>query len=503
MSLGLLFGPADPLWAQGVPQGAAPVGLRVTSLFDSGFNYVDSSYQTTPGVNEGKRGDLVTQLRSALQINGRMGRTRLDFYYALDAYLHSRRVAGFNNNSVQNALNASLSSELLERWLFLDATATITQQLVNPYSQVSADGTQYNSNRNEVAEVVLRPYARGVLGNVATYDLSLTTDAVRNRNALATNSHSNTLALTLNSMSQGALFGWGGSATAQRVEFTGGQASDNKRVTASLLVRPNPEVSGSLRIGRESTSVGSVYNDSYNNWGGDVRWTPSPRTSAGFSMDHRYFGRAHQANFEHRMSRFMVRYSSSRDVIVGGGARGLGLTATLFDLFYSRVPADNTDPAARAQEVRNMLIAAGYDPNQVVSIGFATGGATVQRRDDLSLSYVGLRFTFTLLAYRNDSSRIDQPAGVVDLGPVHQSGLAGTFSYRLSPTGTVSLSGSRADTQGTATQPGNRLNSVYLSWSERLGRLTTVSANARYSEFSGSINPYHESAIGASLGLRF
>ena len=44
---------------------------------------------------------------------------------------------------------------------------------------------------------------------------------------------------------------------------------------------------------------------------------------------------------------------------------------------------------------------------------------------------------------------------------------------------------------------------VSLNWTDRLGPRTTVSVSARYSVFNSATDPYRESAVTASLSMRF
>jgi hypothetical protein len=75
--------------------------------------------------------------------------------------------------------------------------------------------------------------------------------------------------------------------------------------------------------------------------------------------------------------------------------------------------------------------------------------------------------------------------------------------YRLTPTSNVNLTGSVLRTRGTATQECNQLKSVALNWGKQLSKYLGTSLSARYSAFEGAANPYRESALSASLNLRF
>jgi uncharacterized protein (PEP-CTERM system associated) len=472
-------------------------GLRITPLLDTSVTAVHSTSPAAQG------DDSVLQVHPGVQIAAGAGRLRGRLEYGLNAIYHSRSAPGQGQaDSLQNNLNAALNAEVIERWAFVDATASITQQAISAYGQQSVDGTQLNSNRTEVSQLSIRPRAQGNLASWMTYQIGLSADATHARGAAQPDSHNTGVTLNLGSPSTGALFGWSALGSQQRTSF-GGQATDSRRVSLSLLVRPNPEWSGSLRAGQETTSVASVYRQTYNNWGGDLRWTPSVRTTILISGDERYYGRGHQIQLEHRFPSSSVRYTSIRDVNNAANGAGVGQPTSLYQLFYVQFASVQPDPTLRDQLVRDTLLSLHLDGNAVVAGGFVNGGTSLQRRDDLALTYVGRRSSLTLQAFSSDTRRIDTNTVGVDTTPVRQAGLNATVSYRLTPIANVNLSGSGLRTQGTATQAGNRLKSASLSWANQFTKYVGTSLSARYSVFDGTINPYRESALSASLNLRF
>jgi uncharacterized protein (PEP-CTERM system associated) len=477
-------------------------GLRISPVLDTTLSAVHRSSQTLAA------DDTVMQVRPGVQIaagppGGRL-RGRLD--YALDAIYRSRpdligQPQG-QSDSLQNHLNATLYAELVERWAFVDASASISQQALSAYGQQSVDGTQRNSNRSELSQLALRPYVQGQLADWATYRVGLSADASHAQGSATPNAHSTGAIVTLASPSSGTWLGWSASGNQQRSTF-GGLSTDSSRLSLSLLVRPDPEWNGSLRGGQESTTIGSLYRQTYNNWGGDLRWTPSPRTTLLIGGDQRYFGGAHQVLLEHRFPSSSVRYTSNRDAYNAASGAGFGQALTVYQILYAQFASLQPDPMLREQLVRDTLLTLHLDGNAMVAGGFVNGGTTVQRRDDLSLSYVGRRSSFTLQAFGSVTSRIDSTAPGVDRTPVRQAGFSATVGYRLAPASTLNFSVSGLRTQGTATQAGNQLKSAALSWALQFSKSLGVSLSGRYSDFGGAINPYREAALGASLNLRY
>jgi len=81
--------------------------------------------------------------------------------------------------------------------------------------------------------------------------------------------------------------------------------------------------------------------------------------------------------------------------------------------------------------------------------------------------------------------------------------LIASLSHRLTLLSTLNLTGSMQDTLATASQPGTNLKSLALGWSTIINAHATAGLIARHSVFNSTIDSYRESAVSASLSLRF
>ena len=128
----------------------------------------------------------------------------------------------------------------------------------------------------------------------------------------------------------------------------------------------------------------------------------------------------------------------------------------------------------------------------------------MQERNDIAWTYSAKRLTLSAQAYASRTRQLDDAARQRPVTATRASAATpGSMSYRLTPTASFSLLGSRLMTKPTATQTGTDLKSLSLTLSDRLGRYATAALNARYTVFNSAFTPYRETAVGASLGLRF
>ena len=431
------------------------------------------------------------------------GRFRGTLSYSLAATRHAKRSGG---DGIENYLNSSFSGALVDNWMYVDGTASISQQSRSAYGEQSVGGSvgSANSNRVEVWNASVAPYVSGRLGELASYRASLSGSATNTRHSSNTDSVSTGASLSLSSPRSGTAFSWGLDASKQEVDFSAGRTTKSSRGSASLNVVPDVDLSFSLRAGKETTNVGGFEGTSYDNWGGSVRWTPSPRTSASFDTDRRYFGNSHRASFDHRMARSSIRVSSVRDVTHGASSSSAIAPFTFYDLILAGFASSGRDRAEQERLAREFfLLNPGLDPAAVAGGGTLASGISVLRRTDVAFSYSGMRTTLSLLAFSSESKVIDNPSGAPSDGPVLQRGYTASLSYRLAPDDSLSLSASHQRTPSSGLQQGNDLKSLALSLSSQLGRRTSATVSLRHAQFSSTTNPYRESSLGGSLSLRF
>ena len=444
--------------------------------------------------------ELVMQLGPGLQLSKQSGRIQGTLDYQLLGNIHSRQS---DRNTVDNNLAASGRAEAVPGWMYVDARANLGKQSVSPLGQqTAADSLASNGNQQEVLNLQVSPYVRGELRDLADYELRLKAGATEVRGTSVGDSYTVGSSLSLSSPRRGALIGWGLSATQDRVDFKGGRATDNYRVTASISATPYTDLTVVARAGQESTNVGALESRSYDNWGGGLRWTPSPLTVVSLSGDRRYFGDSYQVALEHRLRRSTFRFTSTRDATSSGDAYGVGQPLTLLQLYMRQYQSVEPDVGLRFIRVLELLRQSGQNPNTVVGGGFATSAVTLQRRDDLSYTYIAPRSTITVRANSGTTEILDNVSSQRGIGFIKQRGLDASVAHRLTPITSVTLSGTLQRNSGQ-NQPDSDLKSVSLNLTTAMNRNTTASVGARYGVYSGASNSNRETSLTGSLSMRF
>lgn len=450
-----------------------------------------------------RRSDVVTQLSAGVSMSSRSGRVQGSLDYQLSGSIHAR---GTEANNSANSLRAAMNAELVDQWLFLDASASIGQQSISAFGLQTNDTAVDNPNQTEVRSFTLTPSMRGRVGTWANYSAQLSHTQQSSAAGSAGDSTSDVASVALNS-SGGSRIGWGVVGSRQRSSFDAGRSTVTDSLRGNLNYSVNSELRLSGSIGRDSSDVLSNTGNNATTWGWGVDWIPSERTNLSVKRDHRFFGDAHSISFDHRVARSNWHFSSSRDLSTASPTFVNTGVITYYDLLYANAATIQPDPVLRRQLVLQQLALQNINPNTVVgNLGFQSSAVMLVSRQDFSFALQGLRSSVTFSLNRSDSRRIDGAANVIDdlsTGSVRQQGFNLTLGHRLTPISGLNLTLSQQRVRGSTSALGNDLQSINLTWTSQLGQRSNVSLGARHVDFDSATAPYTESAIFGTLSVRF
>jgi uncharacterized protein (PEP-CTERM system associated) len=486
------------LLGAGVCASALAQGSGFSSSLTASTTYSDVRGRTGDAPDR----QFISQISPGLSWSSRSGRVQGAARYNLVGSFYSKQS---DADTWRQALSANLSAEAVPDWMFVDTQASISQQAISPFGQQSLDDSQIdNNNRTEVRSITVSPYIRGNLFGLANYQVRLSATQTDGGRAQASDSKSRTASASLASPNSGAVFGWSLAATRQESSFDSGADSATESVTAGVNANIDSlDLQLGLTAGRESSNVIRGERRSTDTWGWNLRWTPTPRTSVAVNSQRRYFGDSHSVSLLHRMQRSTWTYTDIRSDSLGANGLALGRPITLFALYFDLFAAQEPDPVRREVLVLDYLRSIGQDPGALVAVGFITSSVTLQRRQDLAFGMQWPRTTLNLRAFRNQTSRLQEGQGALPGQAVRQKGYTASLSRQLTPTTSVSLTGSRQITPSDGLQPGTGLKSASLSFSNRISRQINGALTLRHTVFSSETNPYRESAATASLNVRF
>jgi uncharacterized protein (PEP-CTERM system associated) len=430
----------------------------------------------------------------------------------LDYRLHDFRYSGNSRlNNSQRLLTSYATVEAIDNWLFVDASASITQQNRSAFSIAGAtNATGANGNRVETATNQISPYTRGKVADIAAYQLRFLAADIRANDAALPDTRGKQWTSFIKNQRAISGFGWSidGNALSFRNDVTG--KSYDERIRGTLSYELDPQIHVSAIGGREVTNFAGVQNDKATTSGFGVEWSPDARTQFAAVKERRFFGNGQSISLKHRTALSAWSFTSTRDISAPSGqllSAGSGSTAGLLsDLLAASIP----DPVARDAAVRQRLEDAGLPAGSAAGSGFATARPSLIRNTEASVALRGVYNTVTLSVTRSDQRGLGSTvAGNADSfslsNEIRQQGVNLNWAYRLSPLSSVSFVATSLRSEGLATTGlDSSQRSLNALLSTRLGLHTYATFGARRVHFDNSSNTgYWENAVLGSVSLRY
>jgi uncharacterized protein (PEP-CTERM system associated) len=451
-----------------------------------------------------KRADQITEISPGIRITSETGRVKGYFDYSLRELIY---VQNSTPSTTQNALNTFGTVEAVEKRAYLDFSGNISQQAISAFGTQSVGNTATNANLTETSSLRLSPYVRGRLTDAAEYEARYSLTTTRTQSSLVSDVTAADALVKVGSGSGFRLLGWSVEGTQQNINYSAGRTTEADRLRAVLTYAVIPQFRLSAIGGREANNYLSFDKQSYDSTGFGVDWTPSERTKLSASRENRFFGEGHNLSFEHRTGRTVWRFSDVRDSYATPSQSGVGSIGSVYDLFFTQFAANEPDPILRAQLVNNFLLANGINPNAVVLSNFLTSAVSLQRRQNLSFSLLGVRDTVTFMATRSETSQLDSlstfSGDFSKSSVVSQQGFNASYAHRLTPLTSLNVFASQQNTSGSFALQDSTLRSFTVSVSSLIAKRSTVTFGIRRVVFDSSISPYVETAITGNLTVGF
>lgn len=482
-------------------QEVGPAGQRPWSFEPSvGINQIfTDNYRQ----DAAKQSDAITELVGAARLTGTRGFLRGYVDYSLAGSVFARHS---EENELRHLLASALTAEVVQGMFFVDARASYSQQAVSAFGSQSATPSLAESNREDVASLAITPSLRGRLGGTVRYDARATREITRAKDTLTGDVDNTSALLHLDGGLPGARLGWSADATHDITDYAAGRRTFDTRVYAGLNYLVMHDLRLGVHAGRERTDIATVDAKSYTTGGLSAEWTPTERTLLAATVEKRFFGTGHSLRLSHRTPRTVWTLSSARDVSTSR-AEGLAGFGSAYDLYFRQFASTEPDVVKRDVLVRSFLVSNNIDPRATVVSGFLASAVTLQNTQSASVALVGVRNTIRLQATTSRSERADAISTSFDdlslSDVVRQRGLLLDWSFRLTPSSSLSAGASYQRTRGNLSSQASTLQTVTATWSATLGPRSSVAVGARYADFDSLTSPYEESALYASFRYAF
>ena len=444
-------------------------------------------------------GDWVTSLTAAVGVAGEGRRVKLNGSIAVTADLYAREN---QNNTIYPTVNLFGSVEAIERFLFIDATANVSQTYQNAFGPQPGNNVNATANRYTDQTYSLSPYIKGVLGATdIVYEVrddnywTIASQYGDFDNNLPNTYANNFLAYLA---SQKGRAGW-------RVEYnryayvpdivSGERTDSNGKYTIQLArgilsYQYDPALQVSLRAGYEddqfllTSSSGAIY-------GAGFQWNPNERTQVGGFWEERFFGPSYQLTASHRRPNSAFSANASRGLTTTPVSfsipAGANVAQFVDSAFTTRIP----DPAQRAQAVEQFLTKTGLPPTLASPVSYYGASILLTDAANVSFALLGVRnaLTFSLfyLKQRPISGTGDVLPPALQGGPNDNTQTGGGVGFSHQLTGLTSFVANASYNRTTSNASEGALsdtasNNVNASvgFATRFGPKTTGTAGVSY-----------------------
>jgi uncharacterized protein (PEP-CTERM system associated) len=453
-----------------------------------------------------RRSDWVNQFTPGVAFQAAGAHSRLSGTLSAPMVLYARTS---ENNQVfpQAAVNGSW--EALDRFLFVDAFANVSQQYESPFGARSTSLANATQNRYTAQAYGVTPSIRGEMPGGIAYDLrDNNTWSDANASSIG-NGRSYTNEIVGRLGRAPAPGGWALEYDRSDVRFSEESQSELielARARARWRMDPAFEVSASAGyednrffLTREN---GAIY-------GLGMIWRPNDRTNLNATWEHRFFGASYDVSFNHSTRLTVWSLAASRNITsypqqlatLGAGAN---VAALLNSLFAQRI----ADPLQRQGFVDQLIRDRGLPAVLTGPIPLLAQQVTLVEQVTASAGILGARNSILFSLYRSRSEPIEGGA----LSPLvseaidnTQLGTSVAWTHQLSPTLTfgTNLDWSRttANSQGGGT---TRLYALRAYLSTPLSPWTSLSAGVRFQDSRSDVaDSYREAAIFLGLAYQF
>lgn len=452
--------------------------------------------------SSGKQSDAITRVAPGIRIEARTKRLKGYFDYSLRGQFYANQ-PDYNRN--QNSLNTFATLEAIDNWLFLDFSGVIAQQTISAFGPQSTSNTAINNNSTETSTYRFSPYIRGQLGGTVDYLLRYTQSATQSSNKVASNVDITQWTGQINGSTPFKSLRWGINANQQTTDYSRGRKTDAELVRGVFNYVITPQFRLNVSAGQESNNYASLEQKSNTTHGYGFDWNPTQRTKLSVFKEKRFFGNAHNINLTHRFPMSSISFTDTKNVSVLPNQFANASLSSLYPQFAqicSQIIGSGQDQSFIDSCILSIL---GDETNTQSNNSALNSRATIQHRQQLSLTLFGARNTLTLMANRSENQSTLAGAANDDLSTystINQQGMSVNLSHRLSELSNLNLLGSLQESKGSGTTSIKTTTTLYqVNVSTKLGTKTTGSLSARRSEFDSSTRPYTENALVGTVSF--
>ena len=480
-------------------EGSDKQRLTIEPRIDVVETYSDNAFLSSTD----RRSEFITEVSPGIRISGTGRRIRGVFDYALRRFMYAN---GSAEDNTQHNLSSFATIEAVDSFAYIDLAGNVSRQAISAFSTQTGNTSQSNSNLTQVANYSVSPYLKGDLKGNANYELRYRRSIFKNDSTVASNSLTDDWLGAVGQDYFSKRFGWLAQISRTVVSYDVGRDTKANQIRGVLNSFPNPQLKLYISGGSEENNYLTLESKRYTNYGVGFAWRLNERTRVEAEQSHRFFGNGHKIVFAHSSAKSATLITDSKDVVINSNTGASGSGNSLYDLLFSQFAAMEPDATRRAQLVDSYIRANGLNRDTVIGSSFLSNTATLQRLQQASVSFFGIRSAVSLFLSKTQT----QSLGNFNLSPdsglgaqyIRQNGFGGAFSRKLTPTSSINFLASIQRASGVSTSQKSKLQFYSVTYTKQIAPTATLGFGLRRSIFD-AVSGYRELAAYGSVSFRF
>lgn len=491
---GMVSAQAQEIPADAPPRNALHLEASVTA---------DATATSNVNMTPVAAADVVLSVSPSLRVLGRGAGWKIDGQVGLTALVNLKNRG---SDRLLPRTDLALTTQIIDRWLSIDARVAGTSERASPYS--GSSGSTSAANLQDTYLMTFSPTLDHELGpNARVFARSANTWLSQSSGGVSTRS-------TLQRHeawyeTRPLPFGW--RAEASRLDSrTQGLSEpvlqqDTLRGVATYAI--DPQFAVNLRGGHEQVAYGPN-SKSDRIIGLGVRWLPSDRTRLDTSVEQHFYGLGWNLSATHRNPGLSLRVDGGRELGTYASTIGtLGTGGSVASLLDSLLASRITDPALRSAAVQDIITRRGLPSSVASPVQIVSNRAEIRSNASVTLGLLGIRHVVSMRIYAQHTQDLpgELPLGGLS-GDARQIGWSLGLNRKLTTQASADLTLAHAQTKGEGDNLGQDStdNSLRLSASYRIAPNTVVSGGARRVLLKSTLfGDANETAIFAGALHRF
>lgn len=425
---------------------------RFAPYLELGETYTDN---VTLRAQADAESDYVTEINPGFSITGQGRELQLSLGYRMQNLFYAN---DDTRNNVNHQLQAQAHGTLAPEWLFLDANAVLSQQVLSTDDPVGFGNIASVGNREDVLATSVSPNIKTRLGPAAVGTLRYTQSQVTYSGTSVEDSVTDTVNAQISSARPLGPWTWSMEALKDDIHYSGVRLDESREsISANVGFRISYKLQLTGMLGREDNQYATVADAPATEgdfWNAGLVWTPSPRTSIALGGGHRYFGNTRNLTVSHTGRRNELQLSYLDDLF------------SLRQLQQAFVPSRDATGAP--------IIIDGVPVMEASGTLVAIDEVFVRHRGELQWKVLSRKLTFTARVFLENRdyqlSEEEERLGGGDMG----------WEWRASRRSSLNIGWGRQNTSRSASD--DKYEFSNLGWKHTLGQGVTGTIDLRHTD---------------------